>query len=116
MFQAWYPSPYVKDIVGKDVIEEVRKKGPDGKPIVAELMLERLYVCQWCFGYCRDLVDAIGHRKFCERSPAKGGDIPGRLIYTHPPSKTAAGRAEGSVWSVWEVDGEIDTVSTRPGL
>lgn len=91
LFRAWYPSYHVKEIVGKEVV--------DGKT----QMLERLYVCNHCFKYSKELMGWVGHMKTCERR--LGGEmdmIPGTQIYTH----------ENGTWSVWEVDGEIDTAST----
>jgi hypothetical protein len=43
----WYKSFYAEEIVGK-----------------AE-MLERLYVCQWCFKYTVDLGSYLGHTVCC---------------------------------------------------
>lgn len=74
-------------------------------------MLERLYVCQWCFGYCRDILDAIGHRRVCKRGFGGGRALPGKCIYSHPVPRAIGGKASESAWSVWEVDGEVDTVS-----
>lgn len=157
MFRAWYPSPYVKEVVGKEVIEERKIRGlaasggagnvvdsvwkvdgahtngytAGGGPIViggkglqpdgtVSLMLERLFVCRWCFAYTRHVGEAVGHRRSCERQPGQrlgedGWGVPGRKIYTHPLSKAekmkrGAGKGQG-VWSVWEVDGEVDTVT-----
>jgi hypothetical protein len=88
LFRAWYPSRHVKEIVGREVVEEKE-------------MLERLYVCKHCFKYSKELMGWVGHGKACERR--RGGAapmVPGRKIYSHG----------GSGWSVWEVDGEIDSV------
>ena len=41
-FETWYPSFYPEDVVGKDI--------------------ERLYVCQWCFKYSRELMPYLAHR------------------------------------------------------
>lgn len=90
MFRAWYPSYHVKEIIGKEVVENKRE------------MLERLYVCNHCFKYSKELMSFWGHLRSCDRR--FGGTqamVPGREIYTHPPGD----------WSVWEVDGEVDTVS-----
>lgn len=89
LFRAWYPSYHVKEIVGKEVV--------DGKT----QMLERLYVCNHCFKYSKELVGWMGHLKSCERRLGGGMNmVPGTQIYTH----------ESGTWSVWEVDGEVDTV------
>jgi MYST family zinc finger domain len=90
MFSAWYPSYHVKEIVGKEVV--------DGK----KEMLERLYVCNHCFKYSKELMNWVGHVRVCERRfGGRLGVVPGQKIYTH---------GKGT-WSVWEVDGEVDTVS-----
>lgn len=89
LFRAWYPSRHVKEIVGREVVEEKE-------------MLERLYVCKHCFKYSKELMGWVGHGKACERR--RGGAapmVPGRKIYSHG----------NSGWSVWEVDGEVDSVS-----
>lgn len=83
LFRAWYPSRHVKEIVGREVVEEKE-------------MLERLYVCKHCFKYSKELMGWVGHGKACERR--RGGAapmVPGRKIYSHG----------NSGWSVWEVDG-----------
>lgn len=88
LFRAWYPSRHVKEIVGREVVEEKE-------------MLERLYVCKHCFKYSKELMGWVGHGKACERR--RGGAapmVPGRKIYSHG----------NSGWSVWEVDGEVDSV------
>jgi hypothetical protein len=88
LFRAWYPSRHVKEIVGREVVDEKE-------------MLERLYVCKHCFKYSKELMGWVGHGKACERR--RGGTapmIPGRRIYSHG----------NRGWSVWEVDGEVDAV------
>ncbi|KAL9005021.1 MAG: hypothetical protein Q9188_002170 [Gyalolechia gomerana] len=71
LFKTWYPSYYPEELIGRDV--------------------NRLYVCQWCFKYCRDLVPFLAHRKLCcERTEPP----PGQLIYTKDD------------YAVYEVDGE----------
>lgn len=91
LFRAWYPSPYLKEIVGKEVIDGDTQ------------MLERLYVCKFCFKYSKELMAWVGHVRACERRFGADNDlgmVPGRRIYTH-------GKGE---WGVWEVDGEVDAV------
>ncbi|KAI9731068.1 MAG: hypothetical protein M1818_007925 [Claussenomyces sp. TS43310] len=92
MFNAWYPSPYVKEIVGKEVVEENKRAGRNN---ISEMMLERLYVCKWCFKYSRELMAWWAHVGCCKRRE----QIPGRRVYTHQDGE----------WTVWEVDGEVDT-------
>lgn len=90
MFRAWYPSYHVKEIVGREVVEGKKE------------MLERLYVCCHCFKYSKELMAWLGHVRACERRfGGELGMVPGRQIYTHG----------SGTWSVWEVDGEVDTVS-----
>lgn len=98
LFAAWYPSEgFAKEIVGRDVAE-------------CRQMLERLYVCKYCFKYSKEIVASIRHTKTCERRP--DGDepmVPGRRIYEHfgaDESGTKLDDEDG--WDVWEVDGEDD--------
>jgi hypothetical protein len=82
--------------VGKEVVE--------GKK---DQMLERLYVCKHCFKYSKELMSWMAHVRACDRRLGGPlGMVPGRKVYTH---------GDG-VWSVWEVDGEIDTVRSLPFL
>ena len=115
---------------GKDLGGKSSSKGKDREH---QPMLERLYVCPSCFKYSKELVAWWGHVRVCERQ----GYVPGRKIYTHPrgrrkilvpydnkgpgPKKR---RVDGGVryveeivtdegeWSIWEVDGEKDGVSS----
>ncbi|KAL8909191.1 MAG: hypothetical protein Q9207_000365 [Kuettlingeria erythrocarpa] len=73
VFRTWYPSYYPEEIVGRDV--------------------DRLYVCQWCFKYCRELVPFLAHGELCH---ARIEPPPGRLIYV-----------KGD-YTIYEVDGEED--------
>ncbi|KAI4204752.1 MAG: hypothetical protein LQ346_001576 [Caloplaca aetnensis] len=84
VFRTWYPSYYPEEIVGRDI--------------------DRLYVCQWCFKYCRELskkvslVTAVAKancnsQKLCQ---ARVEPPPGRLIYL-----------KGD-YTIYEVDGEED--------
>lgn len=41
LFKTWYPSFYPEELVGRD--------------------LERLYVCQWCFKYSKELMPFLAH-------------------------------------------------------
>jgi histone acetyltransferase HTATIP len=41
LIKPWYPSFYPEQIVGRKV--------------------ERLYVCQWCFKYSKELISFLGH-------------------------------------------------------
>lgn len=100
-------------------------------------MLDRLYVCPCCFKYSKELVTWWEHVRWCERR----GVMPGRKIYTHPKGKRTVlvpsgpvpkqGRGKrGSVgqkmveevvqdegeWTIWEVDGEDDVVSSQSKL
>jgi hypothetical protein len=45
----WYRSYYSEEIVGRN-------------------FLDRLYVCQWCFKYTKDLAPYLGHTVCCLRS------------------------------------------------
>lgn len=48
LFKTWYPSYYPEGLVGRE--------------------LDRLYVCQWCFKYCPDLVPYLAHRVTSRRA------------------------------------------------
>lgn len=41
LFKAWYPSFYPEEMIGRE--------------------LERLFVCQWCFKYSKDLMPYLAH-------------------------------------------------------
>lgn len=40
-FKTWYPSFYPEELIGKDV--------------------DRLYICQWCFKYSKEMVPFVAH-------------------------------------------------------
>ncbi|KAI4638945.1 hypothetical protein J4E86_011652 [Alternaria arbusti] len=71
LIQPWYPSFYPEELVGRRV--------------------ERLYVCQWCFKYSKELVGFIGHLKAC---PLRNTPPPGVNVYTKDN------------YSLYEIDGE----------
>ena len=85
-FKAWYPSWYPKEIIGEKALNG------DGKGIV----VGKLYVCKRCFGYGKVVTEWVRHTKVCER------EVPGRKIYDH---------GKDGLWSIWEVDGGVETVS-----
>ena len=41
LFKTWYPSFYPEELVGREI--------------------ERLFVCQWCFKYSKDLMPYLAH-------------------------------------------------------
>ncbi|CAK7568386.1 MAG: SAS complex subunit [Sporothrix epigloea] len=167
-FKAWYPSYYGKEVLGdtagnthpgrgnaqqaKGASKENHHntashqsqqhasghsqsgKDKDGQPI-----LERLYVCPFCFKYSKEIVPWHGHVQVCESN----FHIPGEKIYVHPrgirnirvpvspvtssavPTTGSKRRRVGSEadvhhveqtvkdegeWSIWEVDGEKDVL------
>jgi hypothetical protein len=96
-------------------------------------VVDRLYVCPSCFKYSKELLPWCHHVHVCERKT----QIPGRKVYVHPrgrrkilvPHDTKASgpkrrKGEGNIryveeivqdegeWSIWEVDGEKDGVSS----
>jgi hypothetical protein len=92
-FKAWYPSWYPKEIIGEKALNcTVEGKGPG-------ITVKELYVCRKCFGYSKVLVDWVRHCRCCER------EVPGRKVYSH------SAEGEDGGWSVWEVDGGVETVS-----
>jgi len=90
-FKAWYPSWYPKEIIGEKALHG------EGRGLV----VPELYVCKRCFGYGKVLVEWVRHCRCCEKG------IPGERIYSH-----GIGRGGNeATWSIWEVDGSVDTVS-----
>ncbi|KAF2650950.1 hypothetical protein K491DRAFT_682567 [Lophiostoma macrostomum CBS 122681] len=54
LIKPWYPSFYPEELVGRRI--------------------ERLYVCQWCFKYSKELMGFLGHLKCCGGQPViRGG-------------------------------------------
>ncbi len=95
-FRAWYPSWYPKEIIGEKALSfTVESKGPG-------ITVKDLYVCRKCFGYSKVLVDWVRHCSCCER------EVPGQKVYSH------GSEGEGGGWSIWEVDGGVETVSSIP--
>jgi hypothetical protein len=91
-FKSWYPSWYPKEIIGeKALLTGLSGEGKTG------IVVKELYVCKRCFGYAKGVVEWVRHTRVCEK------DVPGKQIYIH---------GEEGVWSVWEVDGGVDTVSS----
>lgn len=155
-FRAWYPSCYPKELLGDFTGSSLRGEKsdkavsiPNGSvPSGSEEatgakpqsrrdrdhhpMLDRLYVCPWCFKYSKELVAWWEHVRMCERQ----GSIPGTKVYSHPKGRRTVLVPSGPVtkplrgrrgtagpkmvervvedegeWSVWEVDGANDVVS-----
>lgn len=157
-FRAWYPSCYPKELLGDFNSSSARgEKGGEGGSVANGIaaitsgtedtagakppprrdrdnhpILDRLYVCPWCFKYSKELVSWCKHVWMCE----KESTIPGMKVYSHPKrrrtvlvpsgpvSKPIRGRRGGAgpkmvervvedegEWSVWEVDGAKDVVS-----
>jgi hypothetical protein len=96
-FKAWYPSWYPKEIIGE--------KALDGKG--AGITVTELYVCERCFGYAKTLLEWVRHCRCCERG------VPGQRIYVHGSGEGEIDEDKG-YWEVWEVDGEVETVSFFP--
>lgn len=97
-FKAWYPSWYPKEIIGEKALScTVEGKGPG-------ITVKDLYVCRKCFGYSKVLVDWVRHCRCCER------EVPGQKVYSHGSEGEAGG------WSIWEVDGGVETVSYIPSF
>ncbi|KAI4143669.1 MAG: hypothetical protein LQ340_006914 [Diploschistes diacapsis] len=70
LFKAWYPSFYPEELAGPET--------------------ERLYICQWCFKYAKDVGLYLAHTKHCD-------------VASHPPGEKIYAKAP---FSVHEVDGE----------
>jgi len=71
LIKPWYPSFYPEELVGRKV--------------------ERLYVCQWCFKYTKELTGFIKHLRAC---PLRSTEAPGIHVYT------------SNGYSLYEIDGE----------
>lgn len=139
-FRAWYPSYYGKDVLGDTPSKTGAKddhRGPakvGGGKKEKEAILERLFVCPCCFKYSREEPHWLQHLQLCE----KKAWVPGHQIYTHPKARVHAGHTkkhakvkgetgpntldeeastknEGE-WSVWEVDGEKEPVSSTASV
>ncbi|KJR80003.1 histone acetyltransferase [Sporothrix schenckii 1099-18] len=160
-FKAWYPSYYGKEVLGDTAGNTHNGRGNHqtkgtgkenhvtshhyqhshhshghghghgGKD--APPMLDRLYVCPFCFKYSKEIVPWHGHVQVCDSQ----FQIPGEKVYVHPKgvrtihvpvsSTTPKGKRkrvssgvdvqyveqvvkdEGE-WSIWEVDGEKDVL------
>jgi histone acetyltransferase HTATIP len=87
LIKPWYPSFYPEQIVGRKV--------------------ERLYVCQWCFKYSKELMSFLGHLVCLNQSPScfhanmtqkacphRDAPPPGVNVYTKDN------------YSLYEIDGE----------
>jgi hypothetical protein len=97
MFRAWYPSWYPKEIIGEKALSDAKAVG---------IVVQTLYVCKKCFGYGKEVHDWARHCQRCEK------ELPGTRVYLHGAGE---GKSEKEcVWSVWEVDGGVDTVSPNP--
>lgn len=101
-FKSWYPSYYGKDVLGDPSGNNVEGGGKNGAKVggkvgggkKAPYMLERLYVCPYCFKYAKDLTPWWTHVKVCETS----FELPGRKVYTHPKGvHTKVVKAPGAV-------------------
>lgn len=86
-FKSWYPSWYPTEIIGEKALSA------NVKPV--GITVPTLFVCKKCFGYSKVVQDWLTHSRLCKQ------EVPGQLIYTH----------DNSSWSVWEVDGDVDTAS-----
>ncbi|KAI9706895.1 MAG: hypothetical protein M1820_004674 [Bogoriella megaspora] len=78
LIKTWYPSFYPEEIVGRRT--------------------ERLYVCQYCFKYSKELIPWLAHTKVC---PGKTESPPGDLIYFK------------NEYAIHEVDGEEHRASKK---
>ena len=56
LFKTWYPSFYPEELVGKDI--------------------ERLYICQWCFKYSKELMPFLAHAVCHECFVSAGSCLP----------------------------------------
>lgn len=139
-FSTWYPSCYGKEVLGESSGHPAKsgskEAGAKGQATggTSPPAVDRLYVCPSCFKYSKELVAWCHHVHVCERK----AQIPGRKVYIHPQGRRkilvpydnkASGpkrrKGEGNIryveelvqdegeWSIWEVDGEKDGVSSH---
>ena len=97
MFRAWYPSWYPKEIIGEKALSDAKAVG---------IVVQTLYVCSRCFGYGKEVHEWAKHCQSCLK------EVPGARVYLHGAGEGKS--EEECVWSVWEVDGGVDTVSCFP--
>ncbi|KAI9753614.1 MAG: hypothetical protein M4579_005078 [Chaenotheca gracillima] len=101
LFETWYGSFYPDELVSggaaggrASAVGQPAGGGGAAKAAGAgggDVVVERLYVCRWCFRYSRELMPYMGHVKMC---PEKEEGPPGFMIYSH------------DAYSIYEVDGE----------
>ncbi|KAF2005905.1 acyl-CoA N-acyltransferase, partial [Amniculicola lignicola CBS 123094] len=82
LIKPWYPSFYPEELVGRTV--------------------ERLYVCQWCFKYSKELMGFLGHLRGCER---RVGGVPGACVYKSKSDGRNGEKGGERDWELWEIDG-----------
>lgn len=95
-FKAWYPSWYPASIIGEKALSDTKKE--------CGIVVSELYVCNRCFGYSKTLVEWVRHCRCCEKG------VPGTRIYVHAEDGIVAGEGDEARWSIWEVDGGVETV------
>ncbi|KAL5596766.1 uncharacterized protein BROUX77_006714 [Berkeleyomyces rouxiae] len=105
-FRTWYAAPYSKELLGAGSGSgggggSGGTGGGLGGRRRQKPLLERLYVCPYCFKYAREVLPWARHVEVCGGAAA----VPGRKVYVHPRREGEAGE-----WSVWEVDGEKDSL------
>lgn len=95
-FQACYSSWYPKEFLGKE-----------------NKVIKDLYVCSRCFAYSRGEDSKELWTWFKHWQKCKDKSLPGEKIYVHgnwvERTEDVSIKNKG-VWSIWEVDGAIETV------
>jgi hypothetical protein len=86
LIKPWYPSFYPEELVGRTV--------------------ERLYVCQWCFKYSRELLAFWGHVRVCGLRSRDGRSGNGRRSRSRSRSRGGSGKGEGEEEDEGGIPGE----------
>lgn len=63
LIKPWYPSFYPEELVGRKI--------------------ERLYVCQWCFKYSKELIPFLGHTVWLDGGEREHGANACARKYAH---------------------------------
>lgn len=104
-FQTWYHSPYPDTVVygehyhtPRPALHEDHTRNGHAE-IVAAPVIDRLYVCAYCFRYTRHTADYVGHLSCCLGCADEDGEW-------KPVPDSAEKVYEWDGYTIWDVDGE----------